>query len=59
VRKFKERSQVKDEGELEFQDISNGLPFVFDDKEISFRDEYLDVINVFTLDAKVVVDGAS
>jgi hypothetical protein len=57
VKKVKERSQVKDEVPLKLQEISNGLPFVFDDKEIAFGDEDLDVINVFTLDAKVVVDG--
>jgi hypothetical protein len=59
AKKFKERSQVKDEVELKLQDISKGLPFVFDDQDISFGDEDLDVINVFTLDAKVMVDGAS
>jgi hypothetical protein len=59
VKKFKERSQLKDEVELKIQEISNDLPFVFDDKEISFGDEDLEVIGVFTLYAKVVVDGAS
>ncbi len=60
VKKFKERSQVKDEVELKLQEISNGLPFVvFDGREIPFGDEDLDGVKVFTLDAKVVVDGAS
>jgi hypothetical protein len=59
VKRFKELSQVKDDVQLKLQDISNGLPFVFDGQDISFGDEDLDVINVFTLDAKVVVDGAS
>jgi hypothetical protein len=60
VKKDKELSQVKDEVELKLQEISNGLPFVvFDGREIPFGDEDLDVVKVFTLDAKVVVDGAS
>jgi hypothetical protein len=59
AKKFKRRSQVKDDVQLKLQDISNGLPFVFDGQDISYGDEDLDVINVFTLDAKVVVDGAS
>jgi hypothetical protein len=59
VKKFKERSQVKDDVQLKIQDISIGIPFVFDGQEISFGEEDLDVINVFALGAKVVVDGAS
>jgi hypothetical protein len=59
VKKFKERSQVKDEVELKIQEISKDLPFVFEDEDISFGDEDLDVISVFTLDAEVVVDGVS
>jgi hypothetical protein len=59
VKKFKELSQVKDDVELKIQEISKDLPFVFDDQDIYFGDEDLDVINVFTLDAEVVVDGAS
>jgi hypothetical protein len=59
AKRFKERSQVKDDVQLKLQDISNGLPFVFDGKEISYGDGDVDVINVFTSDAKVVVDGAS
>jgi hypothetical protein len=59
VKKFKEQSQVKDEVELKIQEIFKDLPFVFDGREIPFGDEDLDVIKVFTLDAKVVVDGAS
>jgi hypothetical protein len=35
-----------------------GLPFVFNDRELSFGDEDLDVINVFTSGAEVVNDGA-
>jgi hypothetical protein len=41
---------------LNVQEISNGLPFVIDDQEISFADRNLDVKNIFT-DAKEVVDG--
>jgi hypothetical protein len=59
VKKFKERSQVKDEVELKIQEISKDLPFVFDGREIPFGDEDLDVIKLFTVDARVVVDGAS
>jgi hypothetical protein len=59
VKKFKERSQVKDDVQLKIQEISEDVPFVFDDQDTSFGDEALDVINVFTLDVEVVVDGAS
>jgi hypothetical protein len=58
VKKFKERNQVKNEVALHVQDISKGRPFVIDDQEISFADEDLDVVKVFTSGAAVVVDGA-
>jgi hypothetical protein len=54
--KFKERNQVKNEVVLNVQEISNALHFVIDDKEISFEDKDLNVINVFTPGAKVVID---
>jgi hypothetical protein len=58
VMKFKEGSQVKADVELRIQQISKDLPFVrLDDEDISFRDEDLDGINIFMLDAKLVVDG--
>jgi hypothetical protein len=57
VQKFKERNQVKNGVALNVQEISNGLPFVIDGQEISFADEDLNVINVFTSGAEVVVDG--
>jgi hypothetical protein len=59
VKKFKERNQVKRDAELTIQRISKGLPFVIDDQEISFADDALDVIKVFTPGAEVVVDGVS
>ena len=56
AKKFKERNQVKNGVMLNVQEISNG-PLVFNDQEISLEDEDLDVINVFTPGAEVVVDG--
>jgi hypothetical protein len=58
AKEFKERNQVKKHVELNTQEILKGLPFVFDDKEIAFDDEDLDVTNVFTTGAEVVDDGA-
>jgi hypothetical protein len=55
---FKERNQVKKNVELNTQEILKGLPFVLDNKEIAFEDDDLDVVNVFTSGAEVVVDGA-
>jgi hypothetical protein len=57
AKEFKERNQVKKDVELNTQEILKGLPFVFNDREISFGDEDLDVKNVFTSGAEVVVDG--
>ncbi len=54
---FKERNQVKNDVELNTQKILKGRPFVFDEEEIAFADEDLDVLNVFTSGAEVVVDG--
>jgi hypothetical protein len=54
---FKERNQVKKDVELNTQEILKGLPFAFNGREISFGDEDLDVKNVFTSGAEVVVDG--
>jgi hypothetical protein len=45
---FKERNQVKKNVQLNTQEILKGLPFVFEEKEIAFEDEDLDVMNVFT-----------
>jgi hypothetical protein len=58
VNKFKEQNQVKKDVELNIQEISEGLPFLFDGQEISFEDVDLDLINIFMADAEVVVDGA-
>jgi hypothetical protein len=42
----RERNQVGTKVKL--QEISNGLPFVIDDQEISFSQMNLDVKNIFT-----------
>jgi hypothetical protein len=48
AKEFKERHQVKKDVELNTQEILKRLSFYFNDRQISFADEDLDDVNIFT-----------
>jgi len=57
LKKFKERSKIKSGAKLKFQQVEKRGSVKIKGKDVSFRDEDIVPVKIFTETAKIVVDG--